>query len=121
MFGEPHLFFFKRGDIHSLENYINVHLKTYENSVGLELVKIVSNDGLICASFMPYAMSDDYKQWTEDPMSWSELVNTHKFDTSAVIMGLIKVVLIFCNILVEVTQFFMSCELVHSVVIGLHF
>jgi len=31
-------------------------------------------------------------------MSWSDLVNTHKFDTSAVIIGLIKVVVPYYEI-----------------------
>lgn len=79
-------------DMHSLENDINVHLKIYENSVGFELVRIVSTSGLICPSFVPYTLSNNCKQWTEDPISWNELVNTHKFDTSAMIIGLIKVV-----------------------------
>jgi len=78
--------------MHSLENDINVHLKIYENSVGFELVRIVSTSGLICPSFVPYTLSNNCKQWTEDPISWNELVNTHKFDTSAMIIGLIKVV-----------------------------
>jgi len=74
-----------------------MHLKTYENSVGFELVRIVSNDGLMCTSFMPCAVSDNYKQRTEDPVSWSELVNTPKFDT-VVIIGLIKVVVPYLEI-----------------------
>jgi len=84
--------------MHNLENDINMRLNTYENSVDFELVRVVSNDGLICPSFMPYALSDSYKQWTEDPISWSELVNAHKFDTSAVIIGLIKVVVPYYEI-----------------------
>jgi hypothetical protein len=78
--------------MHNLENGINMHLNTYENFFGFELVRIVSNDGLICPNFWPYALSNSYKQWTEDPISWRELVNAHKFDTSAVIIGFIKVV-----------------------------
>ena len=85
-------------DMRSLENDINMHLKTYENSVGFELVRIVSNDGLICPNFIPYALSNNYKQWTENPISWNELVNTHKFDTSAVFIGLIKVVVPYYEI-----------------------
>jgi hypothetical protein len=84
--------------MHSVENDINMHPKTYENSVGFELVRIVRIDGLICSSFMSYALSNNCKKWTEDPISWSELVNTHKFDTSAVIIGLIKVVVLFYEI-----------------------
>jgi len=84
--------------MHSLENDINMHLKTYDNSVGFELVRKVSNDGLVCTSFIPYALSNNYKRWTEDPMSWSELVNTHKFDISAMIIGLINVVVPYYEI-----------------------
>jgi hypothetical protein len=47
---------------------------------------------------MPVALSNDYKQWKEDPISWSELVNTHKSDTSAVIIGLIKVAVPYSEI-----------------------
>jgi len=82
----------------SLENDINMHLKTYDNSVGFELERKVSNDGLVCTSFIPYTLSNNYKQWIKDPMSWSELANTHKFDTSAVISGLIKVVVPYYEI-----------------------
>jgi hypothetical protein len=89
MFGKPHF----RGICVVWRVILICTLRLNENSVGFELVRIVSNDGLICPSFMPYALSNNYKQWTEDPISWNELVNTHKFDTSAVIIGLIKVVL----------------------------
>jgi hypothetical protein len=75
---------------------------------------------------MLIALSYDYKQWKKTlyhGVSWL----IHKFDTSAVIIGLIKVAVPYYEIKyfrifwLRFPRFLMICELAHSMFIALHF